>query len=170
MPLARALKGETSQPEELILHPKDGKLSMWISMSAQPLKNENGGVSGAIVVFRDISYRKQVEISREKHAKRAEALYTLSRSIVELGDDLDQIMNTVALQTSNFIGDACIATLIDEGGGLKIAAMHHPNPHARALFRELTLSPEFTVQQSGTLNGVIQSGEPLLILPQTPTG
>jgi PAS domain S-box-containing protein len=31
------------------------------------------------------------------------------------------------------------------------------------LFRKLTLSPEFTIQQSGTLNGVIQSGEPLLI-------
>jgi PAS domain S-box-containing protein len=163
MPLVRALQGETIHAEEMILHPKDGKLSMWISMSAQPLKSENGEATGAIVVFRDISYRKQVEISREKHAKRAEALYTISRSIVELDNDLDQIMNVVTVHTANIIGDACIATLIEKGGELKIAAMHHPNPHARALFRELTLSPEFTVQQSGTLNGVIQSGEPLLI-------
>jgi PAS domain S-box-containing protein len=163
MPLARALQGETVQAEEMILHPKDEQSSMWISMSAQSLNDEKGDITGAIVVFRDISYRKQVEISREKHAKHTEALYTISRSIAELGNDLDQIMNAVTVHTSNFIGDACIATLITEGADRpKIVAMHHPNPDARALLRELTLSSGSHLQ-SGIIDGVIQSGEPLLI-------
>jgi PAS domain S-box-containing protein len=40
--------------------------------------------------------------------------------------------------------------------------MHHPDPDARALLRELILSSESNLQ-SGIIDGVIQSGEPLLI-------
>jgi len=168
MPLVRALQGETVEAEEMILHPKGEQISLWVSMSAQPLIDENKKVTGAIVVFRDISYRKQVEISREKHAKHTEALSTISRSIAEVGNDLDQILNAVTIHTANFIGDACIATMITEGAQkLKVVAMHHADPDARALLRELTLSTDVNVQ-SGIINGVIRSGEPLLIPSLSP--
>ena len=162
MPLVRALQGETVQAEEMILHPKDEQSSLWISMSAQPLIDANKEVTGAIVLFRDISYRKQVEISREKHARHTEALSTISRSIAEVGNDLEQILNAVTVHAANYIGDACVATMIAEAGHkLQIVALHHPDPDARALLRELTLS--MSNLQGGIIDGVLQSGEPLLI-------
>lgn len=162
MPLVRALHGETVQAEEMILHPKNEQSSLWISMSAQPLIDANKEVTGAIVLFRDISYRKQVEISREKHARHTEALSTISRSIAEVGNDLEQILNAVTVHAANYIGDACVATMIAEAGHkLQIIALHHSDPEARALLRELTLS--MSDLQGGIIDSVIQTGEPLLI-------
>jgi PAS domain S-box-containing protein len=163
MPLVRALRGETVQAEEMILQPADRPDPVWISMSAQVLTGEDGSLKGAIVVFRDITYRKQVELSREKEVHRVEALYTISRSIAELGNDLPQIMNTVAAHASNFIGDACITTLINpENTRLEIAAVYHPDPAAKALLRELMISTDYDWQE-GIVGGVIETGEPLLI-------
>ena len=168
MPLMHALQGETVQAEEMILNPKNEQNSLWISMSARPLIDANNVVTGAIVVFRDISYRKQVEISREKHAKHTEALSTISRSIAEVGNDLDQILNAVTVHAANYIGDACVATMTTEAGQKpKIVALHHQDPDARALLRELTLSLDST-PQSGNIDSVIQSGEPLLIPSLSP--
>ena len=41
-------------------------------MSAKPLENENEQINGAIALFRDITFRKQMEQSREKLARHNE--------------------------------------------------------------------------------------------------
>src|SRR5690554_6773743 len=78
LPLLRALRGEAvDDAEEMILRKEAGK-PIWISMSAELLRDENGNVEGAIATIRDIHYRKQIEISRERQIKRTEALYRFS--------------------------------------------------------------------------------------------
>ena len=168
MPLLRALTGESVRAEEMILHPPGEGERRWIAMSAQPLAGENGQISGAIVIIRDITYRKQIEFSRENYARRVEALYAVSRSIAESGYVLSQIVNTVAVHAAQHLGDACILTLLmPDGGGPKIAAVHHQDPNARAILKEIMVTQEYELEK-GIVGGVLQTGEPLSIPSTTP--
>ena len=91
LPLIRALRGEEVQePEEIILRKEGSDRAIWISMSAELLRDENGNIDGAIAILRDIDYRKQIELSREKQIKRTEALYRFSHGVAEAGNDLNR--------------------------------------------------------------------------------
>lgn len=163
LPLVRALNGEPVQGEEILLRTAGSQDTRYVTMDARPLRDESGELSGAILIIRDITYRKKIELSRERQARRAEALYTISRSIAEIGNDLPQIMNAVVAHTANIIGDACIATLVGpDQSALKIAAVHHPVPEASALLKEYMVTTEYNLHE-GIIGGVVESGEPLLI-------
>jgi PAS domain S-box-containing protein len=165
LPLIRALRGEeVREPEEIILRKDGGDQRLWISMSAETLRDENGNVDGAIALIRDIDYRKQIEFSRERQIKRTEALYRFSHSIAEAGNDLHRIMNLVVKFAADVIGDLSILSLLNtDGDKLKVGAFNDVTATGQALLRKL-FDPDFEFDHSTTLNGsVIRSGEPLLI-------
>jgi len=164
MPLVRALQGETVQGEEMILRKDGSQIGVWISMSCAPFQSEDGSIDGAIALMRDITYRKQIELSREKHAQRTEALYKLSRLIAEAGNDLNRITHMAASFTSEVIGDLSVITLLNASGEkLRAAAFYDPDPAIRAQLRKsLINTPEFN-RNEGIESGVLKSGEPLLI-------
>ena len=59
LPLLRALRGEdVREPEEILLRKVGTEKGIWISMSAELLRDENGNVDGAIAIIRDVDYRK----------------------------------------------------------------------------------------------------------------
>ena len=164
-PLVRALKGETvDESEEMILRKEGQEQGIWISMSTELLKDENGNIEGAIALIRDITYRKQMEVAREKQIRRTEMLYKFSHTIAEQGADLNKILQLVVKFTVETVGDlSIIALLNNEGDKLKIGAFHHPNPSAQALLRKVMV-PGFEYEHDQTLGGsVIRSGEPLLL-------
>ncbi len=114
LPLMRALRGEiVEDAEEIILRKEGNKRGIWISMSAETLRDENGNIEGAIALIRDINYRKQVELSREKQVKRTEALYSFSHAIAEAGNDLNQIMNLAVKFAAEVIGDLSLLALLN---------------------------------------------------------
>jgi PAS domain S-box-containing protein len=163
--LLRVLQGETmDEPEEIILRREGDERGIWISMSAQAIKDENENIEGAVALIRDITYRKQMELSQEKHILRLEALYRLSRFIAEAGNDLNDVTQLTAKFTSEEIGDVSVITLLtDLKDKYKIAAFHDTGPTGQALLRKL-LSPQAEYNLSdGLVGGVIKSGEPLLI-------
>jgi PAS domain S-box-containing protein len=165
LPLIRALQGEqVREPEEMILRKEGSEKGTWISMSAELMRDENGNVDGAIALIRDIDYRKQMELAREKQIKRTEALYRFSHGIAEAGNDLNRIMNLVVKFAAEAIGDLCLISLLNTGGDkLKVSAYYDITPTGQALLRNL-FEPEFEYDHSKTLGGsVIRSGEPLLI-------
>jgi PAS domain S-box-containing protein len=141
---------------------------IWISMFAEILRDENGNIDGAIALIQDINYRKQIELSREKHVRRTEALYGFSHAIAEAGNDLNKIMNLVVKFTAEVIGDLSLISLLNTNGDqLKIGAFHDTNPTGQAILRK-SLVPDFEYDHSQTLGGsVVRSGEPLLI-PSVP--
>jgi len=57
LPLALAIRGETSTAEMFVRNPEVEE-GVWIEASGSPLKNKNGVVRGGVVAFRDISRRK----------------------------------------------------------------------------------------------------------------
>lgn len=165
LPLLRALRGEDSgEAEEIILRKDGSDKGTWISVSAELLRDENGNVDGAIAIIRDIDYRKQIELSREKQIQRTEALYRFSHGIAEAGNDLNRIMNLVVKFVADVIGDLSMISLLNTGGDkLKVGAFQDTNPTGQALLRKL-FEPDFEYEHGKTLAGsVIRSGEPLLI-------
>jgi PAS domain S-box-containing protein len=165
LPLLRALRGEVVQePEEIILRKPGEEKGRWISMSAELLRDENGNVDGAITIVRDINYRKQIELSREKQIKRTDALYRLSRTVAEAGNDLHKITQLATHFSAEEIGDTSILTLLNPSGDkLRIASFYDTAPKAQALLRK-SLASDYEYDPSQALaGGVIKSGAPVLI-------
>jgi PAS domain S-box-containing protein len=163
--LLRVLQGETAEEsEEIILRKEGDERGIWISLSAQALKDENENIEGAVALIRDITYRKQIELSREKQIQRIEALYRLSRLVAEAGNNLNDITNLAAKFPSEVIGDISIVILLTElKDKYKIAAFHDTGPTGQALLRRsLFAEAEYDLSED-LVSGVIKSGEPLLI-------
>src|SRR6266508_964297 len=165
LPIIRALRGETIEDaEEIVLRKNGGENKTWIGMSAEVLKDENGNIEGAIALIRDITYRKQVELSREKHVRRTEAIYRLSRALAEAGNDLNKITHMAVDFAANEIGDFSLLTLLNSNGDkLRVAAFLDNSSTGQALLRKF-LAPGYEYNPAQSLSGgVIKSGEPVLI-------
>jgi PAS domain S-box-containing protein len=165
LPLGRALRGENvPEQEEMILRKPGEEKGVWISMSAELLRDENGNVDGAIAIIRDVNYRKQIELSREKQIRRTDALYRVSRTVAEAGNDLYKITHLATRFTAEEIGNTSILTLLNPNGDkLRIEAFHSTNPKAQALLRK-SITTDFEYDPAQALaGGVLKSGEPVLI-------
>lgn len=74
LPLSKAItKGEVIKDEEWLLKNSGGKL-IPISCSAGPIKGKDGGITGAIMVWRDMTLRKKNETKIKFHAEKLEKL------------------------------------------------------------------------------------------------
>jgi sigma-B regulation protein RsbU (phosphoserine phosphatase) len=61
LPLARALSGESVEEMELSVRNPDQPDGVWIIAKARPLRNEAGVLRGAVMVFRDVSTKREDE-------------------------------------------------------------------------------------------------------------
>jgi len=163
-PVVRALEGETIELEEMVLRRHGDQRGIWISVSAQPVRDEQGTLEGAIACIQDISQRKQGELSQAKQAQRIESLYNFLYTIAEAGNDLNKITNLAVEFTSDMTGDLSVIALLNaEGDKLKIGAWRDANPAAQAWLNKF-LPPNFEYEPSQTLaNSVVRSGETLLV-------
>ena len=163
--LARALKGEPVKGYEEVLLRKDrGAQAMWISIAVEILRDENENISGGIALIRDITYRREIERSRERQIHRIESLYKLSHIIAEADNDLGEIAQLAASFPSEVIGGTSIVTLLNSSKEkLKIAAFHDTDPTTQELLRRrIVLDAEYDLSE-GQVGRVVTSGEPLLI-------
>ncbi len=164
LPFIRALHGETTQAEEMFLREKDEDEGIWVSMTSYPLNNSGDTIDGAISFIRDINYRKQIEFSQQSLTKKTEALYKLSHTIAEAGNNIKILSQSVAKFISESIGDLCIITLRNsETPEIEISAFSDTNPTGNTLVRKLTARSIRIDLEKGLIGGVIKSGEPLLI-------
>jgi hypothetical protein len=163
--LLRVLQGETlEEPEEIILKKEVEERATWIAISAQAIKDADGNIEGAVALIRDITHRKQIELSREKHMERIDALYRLSRMIIEAGNNLNDVTHLGAKFASEVIGDISVVTLLTElKDKYRIAAFHDQGPDGQVLLRKSLLPDAEYDLSDGPVGGVINSGEPLLI-------
>jgi hypothetical protein len=70
LPVSCSFSGEIKQNEEMILRRNGEQESIWISMSSQPLSLSDKVPGGILILMRDITYRKEIELSRELHIRR----------------------------------------------------------------------------------------------------
>ncbi len=79
LPLARALRGESTSEEEVFIRNANVPVGVWISINGAPLRGPAGETIGGVVTFRDITGRKAAERARLKQ----EALIRRLSSAVE---------------------------------------------------------------------------------------
>ena len=164
LPSRLALQGQVKENEEMILRKLSDDEGIWISMSSQPFNRDDGSIEGAITVIRNISYRKQIELSRKRHVQRTESLYRLSHKITEAGNNLKVLIQAIAQFTSEEIGDLSVISLIErDSSQLKIVAFSDSNPTSNALMRKTLVHGDEIDENHSLVGGVIKSGEPLLI-------
>ena len=165
LPIRRALQGEAVEDaEEIVLRRNGEEHRTWIAMSAEVLRDENGNIEGALALIRDITYRKQIELSREKSVRRTEAIYRLSRALAEAGHDLNKITRMAVEFAATEIGDFSLLTLLNSNGDkLRITAFHDNNSTGQALLRKFLVPDEEYDPSHSLVGGVIRSGEPVLI-------
>ncbi|MGC9040674.1 MAG: two-component system response regulator [Roseiflexus sp.] len=76
LPLAVALRGEALDGAEFLLASPDSA-KRWLSVTARPLRDLDGAISGAVAVFRDVTMTRQaaeaLRASEERYALAAQA-------------------------------------------------------------------------------------------------
>ena len=65
-PTFRALQGETSRGVIGVAHPPSGK-TIWVSMSAAPIRASDGELLGAVATFADITPLRELQEQREEY-------------------------------------------------------------------------------------------------------
>lgn len=75
LPLARALAGETVERAEYAVRPARQGLPFWIECGARPLRGAAGDVRGALIMFHDITDRKNRELALESAEQLREFIY-----------------------------------------------------------------------------------------------
>jgi PAS domain S-box-containing protein len=90
--LARALSGEEVTDAEQLLRRPGRPPGPWVSASASPLKDDQGGLKGAVVVWRDITERKRAEEAVRHERDFAESLIDTAQAIVLLLDPSGRVV------------------------------------------------------------------------------
>ncbi|MCI0696834.1 response regulator [candidate division KSB1 bacterium] len=109
LPLARVLRGEVADAEEMFVrHPKAPN-GFWVSTIARQLKGENGDVRGGVAVIRDITASKlaEQELRNSREQLRNLSAYLESvreeertRIAREIHDELGQAMTALKMDLS----------------------------------------------------------------------
>ena len=81
LPLARAIRGETSTAQMFVRNPELEE-GAWIEVNGGPLKDKDGGVRGGVVAFRDITHKRNSE--REIHQLNSELEHRVAERTAQL--------------------------------------------------------------------------------------
>jgi signal transduction histidine kinase len=148
-PLARSLlHGETINYEEIDIIRFDETRGT-IAVSSAPIRDRAGEIVAAVVVFEDITERREEERQR---AFLAEAGRLLASSL-----DYYETLQTLARLAVPTVADWCAVDVLGDEGVQRLALVH-PDPAREALAREITRRwPEDPAANTGVPN-VLRSG------------
>jgi two-component system cell cycle sensor histidine kinase/response regulator CckA len=156
-PLARALRERTTVAllERTALVSRNGAESP-IELSASPVRDESAGVRGAILVFRDIGKRRQLE-EQATHAEKMEAVGRLARGVAgDFNNVLTVITGYAELLRVEAPASSPLRRFVDEiiYAGERAAALTR---HLLAFSRGSTAQPRVL-----DLSSLVTAMEPLL--------
>jgi signal transduction histidine kinase len=136
-PLLRAVRGEAVDGAEMFLRHPNLPAGLWLSVNSRPLVDQTGKITGGVIVFSDISARKNLErqiaeVSDREQRRLGEDLHDgLCQHLVSVAFAARKLAAKLAAQSSP---EAEAATQIAELVGESIA-------QARAVARGLYLVP-----------------------------
>ncbi|WP_066627294.1 PAS domain-containing sensor histidine kinase [Labilibacter marinus] len=108
LPLSRAvMKGEITTGEDLILKDKSGDVH-WINANAAPIYDSKGNITAGIVVFLDVTDKKNIELELRQHKEnleklvkeKTEDLEAVNEELKTINDDLFEKNEIIKKQNS----------------------------------------------------------------------
>lgn len=129
---------------------------------------ETGGTKLYTVILRDVTERKHVEAAARRQVTRTESLARISQLFAASAPDFGAVLDTVARQVCELVGDTCVIRLVSEDGQwLTPVVGCHPDPEALVPIGEILT----TVARHGHQNPVdqrLENGRPILHSDTTP--
>ncbi len=155
-PLARALRGEKVDWLEAYLRATQGVPGRWISINARPIRDDAGVLSGAVLVFHDITWLKRAQDALFESEYRFRSLVEGARDIIfTLSADATMTSLNPAFETvtnwsrSQWIGEPLVALLHPDDAGfcqdVLQAILERGTP--------LTCSMQISTKQGGYVTG-----------------
>ncbi|HSF38360.1 MAG TPA: PAS domain S-box protein, partial [Thermoanaerobaculia bacterium] len=96
-----------------------------IDDSGAPIRNERGEITGAVLVFRDITQRRKAERALEKMEEGQRFLAEAARVLASSLDEREVLASVARLSVPR-IADWCGVYLLEEDGSiLRVALVHH---------------------------------------------
>ncbi|MBB5048575.1 PAS domain S-box-containing protein [Rhodopseudomonas rhenobacensis] len=119
-PSARCLLGEQVDGFELVCRRRDNGKSIHVMGSAHPIRDAGGALSGAVVVYRDVSAAKEIE-RQLRQSQKLDAIGQLTGGVAhDFNNTLTVITGTAEILIENLAdrpGMQQIAKMIDEAAG-----------------------------------------------------
>jgi PAS domain S-box-containing protein len=126
LPVRRALRGENAEETEIWMQSKNAGAGKWIRAAGRPLFDSRGAVSGAVVVFRDVTGQKtlenDLELSRAQSVSNARlsALGRMAGSIAHEINNPLAIIHGAATNLMDLLANPAPATEILQKNGDRI--------------------------------------------------
>src|SRR4051794_41075811 len=73
--------GPVGLPETTLLVPRSGRM-LHINDTASPIRDEQGAIAGAVIVFRDVTRKRQADDAVQESEKRYRALANASSDVI----------------------------------------------------------------------------------------
>lgn len=104
LPLARAIRGEPATDVLVLLRRPDCPGESWLSVTARPLLNDTGHLSGGVAVFRDITAAKRTDEELRDSQERYRLLVTKANDIIYRTDASGRFtfVNPVAMRLMKY--------------------------------------------------------------------
>jgi putative nucleotidyltransferase with HDIG domain len=113
-------------------------------------------------ISRNITQRKREQDQLRAYSERQQVLAQASRAFAEAGLDYQALLDRLAQQAAEALGDNCLIGLVsDDGEWLQLAAVHSPSPEAEAFIRAAAGRPMRLTERVGAAQ-VLRTGQPLL--------
>jgi signal transduction histidine kinase len=126
-PLARALRGETLEGEEVPYRLGDGRTAV-LRCSASPVAGPDGGIVAAVVSFTDAT--------EELRAQRAERFLAEVGEVLASSLESREILQQVARLAAGTLADYCMVH-VQDGETLRTVGIAHADPTREELVRGL---------------------------------
>lgn len=158
--LKRLRRGEHISRFETVRVRKDGS-RVDISLSISPIKRDDGSISGAATIARDITDRKRIEFEQRFLAQMS---ILLDRTL-----DYQATLQSIVELLVPTLADYCIMYIVDTDGGYKQAAARHRDPVKSQMLTGLNqiYRPDETVVPSLAVE-VMRSNTPIIQVAATP--
>ena len=104
LPLARAIRGESATDVLIFFHRPHWPGEAWLSVTARPLLDDTGHLSGGVAVFRDITAAKRTDEALRDSQERYRLLVTRANDIIYRTDAAGRFtfVNPVAMRIMKY--------------------------------------------------------------------